>query len=71
MKLYQNVIESINATSPLRRQSTSPVISPVKKFSQKLEAEKKAQGKIDLLISKLLYVRGFSCVNRINLIIRV
>lgn len=46
MKLYQNVIESINSTSPLRKQSNSPVISPVKKFSQKLDAEKKAQGEI-------------------------
>ncbi|ODN00588.1 Huntingtin, partial [Orchesella cincta] len=41
LKLYQNIIDLSSSASP-RKISTSPVISPVKKFSQKLEAEKKA-----------------------------
>ncbi|XP_035714304.1 huntingtin isoform X3 [Folsomia candida] len=66
MKLYQNVIESINATSPLRRQSTSPVISPVKKFSQKLEAEKKAQESESEKKSKGLSFSETVCPNHLK-----
>lgn len=42
LKLYQNIIEQSSSAGSSRKVSTSPVISPVKKFSQKLEAEKKA-----------------------------
>lgn len=42
LKQYQSIIEQSCSASGSKKISTSPVISPVKKFSQKLEAEKKA-----------------------------
>ncbi|CAG7730919.1 unnamed protein product [Allacma fusca] len=48
MKLYQSLLDCTSfSQSQSRKLSTSPVISPVKKFSQKLDSEKKTSAEND------------------------
>lgn len=42
--VYQNVLESSVNNTVVRKFSSSPAISPVRKFSQKLEIDKKISG---------------------------